>query len=242
MVYTNRYVVGIEQIGVNNEITTKSLLSLMEDIASLHSATVGYGVYDVQTSRTGWILLNWRIKVIRRPKYNEVINAKTWSRRIDRLCAYRDFEFTDEDGNVTVIGTSRWVLFNVDTRRPLWLDEEIAALYQSEPDKQMFEDEIVQIQYDRELLERAVSKEYTVTRRDIDINRHMHNINYLDAALEIIPQEIYEKGHFDDVLVQYKKELKLYDKVDCRYICIENRHIVVMRTGHNVNAVVEFIE
>ena len=35
--------------------------------------------------------------------------------------------------------------------------------------------------------------EYTVKRRDIDLNFHMHNLYYLDLAYEVLPEEVYEQ-------------------------------------------------
>ena len=37
------------------------------------------------------------------------------------------------------------------------------------------------------------AKDYTVLRRDIDINNHMHNLNYLDMAYDILPEDISKK-------------------------------------------------
>ena len=46
--------------------------------------------------------------------------------------------------------------------------------------------------YEREI-------EYNVNRRDIDLNGHMHNLNYLDLAYEALPEEVYNKRPFNDV-------------------------------------------
>lgn len=239
MTFSSEYVVGLEQISFNNEVTNRALLSMMEDIASLHSASVGFGVLDVEKSRKGWVLLNWKVEIIRRPKYNERIYATTWSRKFERAYACRDFEFKDAEGHVMAIGTSKWVLFDIDTRRPQRLTEEIGAPYESEPDRYVFDEEIADIIYSKDALDNATSYTYDVMRRDIDINGHVHNINYVDIASEILPREVYESGHWDKINVQYKKEIKYGDKVDCRYICEDGRHIVVMLVEGKVNAVVE---
>ena len=53
------------------------------------------------------------------------------------------------------------------------------------------------------------SIDYEVIRKDIDINRHMHNLYYLDLAYEAMPEEVYEQRPFDNVRINYKKEIKL---------------------------------
>ena len=49
MIYCSNYKIGLEDIGRNNEATNKALLAIMQDIACLHSASVGYGVLSANT-------------------------------------------------------------------------------------------------------------------------------------------------------------------------------------------------
>lgn len=106
MIYCSNYKIGLEDIGRNNEATNKALLAIMQDIACLHSASVGYGILEIETKKRAWMLLDWKMEVIKRPKYNDDINVETWSRKVERLYAYRDFQIKDKEGNIIVIGTS----------------------------------------------------------------------------------------------------------------------------------------
>ena len=99
MIYSNDYKIGIEDIGINSEATNKALLAIMQDVSALHSASIGYGVLEIETKKRAWMLLDWKMKVIKRPKYNYEIKAETWSRKVERLYAYRDFQLKDKDGN-----------------------------------------------------------------------------------------------------------------------------------------------
>ena len=238
MIYSNKYVVGIEAVGLNNLITNRGILSIMEDIASLHSAEVGYGLADIEKSRKGWILLDWQIKVIKRPAYNEKMVVNTWSRRFERACAYRDFEFKNEEGQTVIIGTSRWILFDMDRRRPLRLTEDITSLYDSETSLSVFNEDIEDIAFDESMIEGVQGLQYKVMRRDIDINNHMHNINYLDVALEALPESVYQKMHFATVRIQYKREIKYGDTVECRYFESEGYKAVAMLVEGKVHAIV----
>ena len=70
--------------------------------------------------------------------------------------------------------------------------------------------------------------EYTTTRRDIDLNGHMHNLYYLDLAYEALPEDVYEKRPYDNIQIQYKKEIKYGEKVICKYAYKNNNHIVAI--------------
>lgn len=242
MVYQHTYKIGMEDIGLNNCATSKTILSIMEDIGGLHSAEVGYGVLEIESKRRAWVLLDWQVQIIQRPVYNETVNAYTWSRKVERACAYRDFELRTPDGTIAAIGSSRWLLFDTERRRPVRLTEEISDLYQTEEAHRVFEEEITNIEFDETALSSAEKTVYKVMRRDIDINRHMHNISYLEAAYEALPQEIYDAkaGRFQKIRIQYKREIKYGDEVDCLYLKQENGYVVVMMVADKIHAVISF--
>ena len=155
MIYSNSYKIGLEDLGRNNEATNKALLTIMEDVAALHSASVGYGVLEMESKKRAWLLLDWKMKVIKRPKYNDDIKAETWSRKVERLYAYRDFQLKDKEGNVIAIGTSRWIFVDTDRRRPIRLTPDVTDLYESETDKSVFSEEMEDIKCEDYLFKRT---------------------------------------------------------------------------------------
>lgn len=235
MIYCSNYKIGLEDIGRNNEATNKALLAIMQNIAGLHSASVGYGVLEIETKKRAWMLLDWKIKVIKRPKYNDDIKVETWSRKVERLYAYRDFQIKDNQENIIAIGTSRWIFVDTDRRRPVRLTADIADLYESETDKNVFTEEMEDIKCETYLFK----KDYCVQRRDIDINQHMHNLSYLDMAYEILPEDIYKNKVFDNIRIVYKKEILYGKKVECYYEEQDNKYIIVAKSKDKINAIIE---
>ena len=235
MIYLSNYKIGLEDIGINNEATNKSLLKIMQDIAGLHSASVGYGALDIETKKKAWMILDWKMKVLKRPKYNDEVHAQTWSRKAERLYAYRDFELKDKDGNILAIGTSRWILVDTDRRRPVRLTPDITDLYESEIDKSVFAEEMEDIKSEDYLFK----KDYAIQRRDIDINEHMHNLNYLDMAYEILPEDVYKNKVFDNIRIIYKKEIVYGQKVECYYNVQGDNHIITAKCEEKINAIIE---
>ena len=226
MIYSNDYKIGIEDIGVNSEATNKALLAIMQDVSALHSASIGYGVLEIETKKRAWMLLDWKMKV----------KAETWSRKVERLYAYRDFQLKDKDGNIVAIGTSRWIFVDTDRRRPVRLTADIADLYESETDKSVFDEEIKDIEYEEDYI---FKKEYRIQRRDIDINEHMHNLSYLDMAYEILPDEIYKNKIFDNVRIVYKKEIVYGENIECYYSHYDDKYIVTVKSEDKIKAIIE---
>ena len=75
-----------------------------------------------------------------------------------------------------------------------------------------------------------IETNYTVRRADIDVNEHMHNLNYLDLANEVLPEEVYNNNNFNNVRISYKKEIKLRDTVKCKYSFENGKHIVTVKS------------
>lgn len=51
----------------------------------------------------------------------------------------------------------------------------------------------------------VTEKPYLIQRRDIDINGHLHNVSYLEAALEAVPEDIYKNVDFNYIRIEYKR-------------------------------------
>ena len=79
MVFNHTYRIGLEDCGKENEATNKAILTILEDIAGLHSATVGLGLNEIDKTGCAWVILKWQVQIIKRPEYNDELNVYTWS-------------------------------------------------------------------------------------------------------------------------------------------------------------------
>ena len=228
MILENEYTVKLSEIGKGNKVTNKAILSYLEDIGGIHSNKAGYGIFEIAETHLSWILLGWRLQVIRRPKYAEKIKIKTWSKGVVKFYTYRDFEVYDEQGNLIIKASSKWVLLDIEKGKIVRIEPEVMDKYEPEPNNVVFGiDEFEKI---KEPGEYQYESEYTVRRADIDVNNHMHNLNYIEVANESLPEEVYRGALFNDVRITYKKEIKLGETVKCKYALKEDKHIVVIKS------------
>ncbi|MDO5381285.1 MAG: thioesterase [Eubacteriales bacterium] len=237
MIYKAKFKIGLEDLDINNMASNNKILAIMEDIAGEHSESLGFGVNDIETSRKGWVILDWKVKIIKRPAYNEIIEARTWSRKCEKLFAYRDYELVNEKGEVVVIGSSRWILMDIDKRRPMMLTEDVDKLYEPEKDKMVFQEEIGKLNIP--VLSDEPFMQFTPQRRDLDYNGHMHNISYLKLAYEVIPEDMYLGTQFNNIRIEYKKEILKGDNVIINCQSDNNKCITTFSTGGKLNAVVQ---
>ena len=228
MILENEYTVKLSEIGKGNKVTNKAILSYLEDIGGIHSNKAGYGIFEIEETHLSWVLLGWRLQVIRRPKYSEKIKIKTWSKGVVKFYTYRDFEVYDEQGNLLIRASSKWVLLDIEKGKIVRIESELMNKYEPETNKAVFEmDEFDKVSEPEEYQHET---EYTVRRADIDVNNHMHNLNYIELANEALPEAVYRGALFNDVRITYKKEIKLGDTVKCKYAYKEDKHIVVVKS------------
>ena len=76
MVFSEKYRIRLEDCGTDCLATNKAVLTIIEDIAGLHSASVGLGLGEFSKSKCAWVVLNWNVKIINRPHYNQVVNLQ----------------------------------------------------------------------------------------------------------------------------------------------------------------------
>lgn len=238
MIFNETVKIGLKDIEKDNILGNKAILKFFENIAGHHSDSLGYGLNNSNETHLSWILLEWKIRSIKRIEYGEELSIDTWSRSIEKYYASREFKMYNSKGELCVIGTSKWLLINTEKGSIVKPDETMIAKYESEPDNSVFEEDLEKIkapeEYTNELL-------YTVRRKDIDFIGHMHNLYYLDLAYEVLPDDVYEKRLFNDVRITYKKEIKLGETVKCKYANVENKHVVVITSEDDktVHALIE---
>lgn len=236
--FEKEYSVDVSQVAPNGFITNMGILSLLEDTACKHSDVAGYGFNDIQNTGLSWILLAWKVKVLKRVKYADVVKVRTWARPSKKFTTLRDFEMLDKNGNVICIATTKWTLVDIKKETITVITDEIINKYFPE-DRSMFsENDIAKLIEPKEYSSEYI---YKTQRRDIDINKHMHNLNYLYLAYEALPEDVYNSPECDNVEIMYKTSIRLGDTVKCMYSKIDDLHYVTIRSldGKQLHAIVK---
>lgn len=236
-----KYLVSIKDVGTSNLITNRGFLRLLEDIACVHSDIAGYGINQMSQTHLSWVLLHWKVRILKRVSYNSTITIHTWSRNSNKFTTYRDFEMYDENDNLICIASTKWTLVSSETGRIAKITPEIIECYTPEDNKNVFgELDIAKLQEPENIDNPSYT--FTVQRRDIDINHHMNNLFYFDYAIEALPQEVYENLNCNEFEIMYKNGAKLGNTVNCFYANEHNSHYVVMKSAEDnrLHAIVKF--
>ena len=104
------------------------------------------------------------------------------------------------------------------------MTDELLALYGTESRSAFDGGELTRL---REPKEYAYEMPYRVYRKEIDLNGHLHNLCYLDIALETIPEDVYHSRDFREIRITYRKEVRADEKdLFCKYKAESGVHTV----------------
>lgn len=239
MFFTQNFRIGLSMLGQNVAISNKGLLSILQDVAEMHSASLGIGVTDIDKTNFSWALLNWKVKIISRPQYGETLNVKTWSRYSTKLYSYRDFEVYNASGDLLVIATSKWILIDAEKRKIAKIEDDLISKYEPE-NKSVFN--IVELDKLDEPEHIDSSIEYKIRKADIDINNHVNNLCYVDIALEGFPGTTNEFNSINEFEIQYKHQIRLDDNITVSYSSENDGNCIVITSnnGERVHSIVKF--
>lgn len=224
---TITYKIGLSDVGKGNKMSNKSIIKVLENAGGVESEKVGYGFNEIPITHLSWVLLAWKVKVIKRPIYNEEIKITTWAREANKVFTYRDFEIYNEKGEICAIATSKWTFINIQTLKLAPISEDVINSYEFF-NKSVFENGQTEKLKEPTTLISKIN--YKVLRSQIDVNNHMHNLCYLDLAYEALPEDEYYKDEANNIDIMYKKQIKLEDKIICNYTKENNQNIVTIKS------------
>lgn len=211
----HEFLVGIEDAGLNNEVTNKALLEALTNVTNLHGYLIGQGTGHLDEMPLAWMIANWKLEVFKRPKVCEHLTARTWAHEYTRAIAMRDYEVFDREGAAVARGTGMWVAGDLTTGKLARLGPEIMDPYGPEPKHQLYGNfkftKLRSADFDRK-----GSIELKVPKSMIDINGHVRNPAYLDFAMEALPSPL-DTAHFNDLEVSYKAEVKPGEPIVVEY-------------------------
>lgn len=224
-IFERNFTINCTDVNRYNKLKPQALVNYLQQVAAAHSDSIQDGLYYLGKTNSVWILLNWRIKILEDLKWNEDILVKTWSRKLEKFYAFRDFEVYKGE---TLIATasSKWCLLDIQTGSFKKPTEELMAKY-TLTDKMVFDKELEKV---KEAEEMELKYTYTILEKDIDVNSHVNNSYYIDYAMCALEND----AEVSDLEIAYKKECKVGDIIDIYVSKIDlKENIITIKNREN---------
>jgi len=220
----HKFFIGLQDVGINNEMTNKAFFEAFTNIANIHRNSVIQDKKAQENSHLSWMVLNWKLEVYQRPKTCETILVKTWVQGYSGIRAYRDFEVFNQKNETIAKATSMWIAVNTKSGKPTKMTDDLMGMYEFEPQHKNFPD----YKFPKTMptnLPIVSEIRFKINKSMIDRNHHVHNPSYMDLVNEVLPEGVNE-NNFNNIEVNYKKEIKLHEEVFVEYATDDKKSYV----------------
>ena len=187
-----RYRVEPQDVDFTQRITLAALGHYILRTAGEDADRSGFGVRELNGHNCSWVLSRMAVELERQPERYEPFDIQTWVCEYGRLMTTRNFLLLDDRGECFGAAVTHWAMIDLDSRQPMdlrQLEGAAASLVDREPP------------IDRPRKVAAVEADDVVYRRvvysDIDFNRHVNSMKYLEWMVDRLPLEIL--GQHDGV-------------------------------------------
>lgn len=206
------YEISEKYVDSSKRLRLASILTIAQDIAT-YAAEVDLGLTHEKTRDRGllWVVARYHFEIERLPELNETVDVLSWQSRMMVMFFMRNFQFLDKDGHPFIKGISAWSLIDANSRQVIMPKD-----YGLDAPDHIRGDELP-----RPGALRLQPGEFKTTIRcneeDMDSNKHMNNVVYLDKCVSLIPESYLQSHNPKSFDINYKKELRLGEETELTY-------------------------
>ena len=202
-------------------LTLNALLNYFQDCSTFHSEDVGLGIGYMKEIGQVWVLSAWQIVVNRYPQLGEKVRIVTLPYDLKALLGYRNFAMLDEKGEYIAKANSLWSLLDVTTGKPVIVNEAMRKGYVADEKLDMdYAPRKITVPEGGQLLESIVVKKH-----HLDTNHHVNNGQYVNIAMEYLPDDFVIR----QMRAEYKKQAFLEDVLHPYVVQTENGYIICLQ-------------
>ncbi len=219
MAYSRTYDIPYFLVDQNRKLRITALMQFLEDMAIRHSEECGVGLDYYHNNGVAWVLAKWDIEIYEYPGFNHEITITTIPTSFRSFFGFRKFEVKDHNGRLLAKAHTLWIFVDTQKKKPIPVTEEVVSAYGLTRDKKQPLPMEAPAPPDNDTWQ----SRFYIRPGDIDTNRHVNNIRFVEWALDTLPVEITATHSVHRVLVDYRNELIFGDDVYATAEIIENK-------------------
>ncbi|MCR5754396.1 MAG: acyl-[acyl-carrier-protein] thioesterase [Acetatifactor sp.] len=230
--YTFNSRIRYSETDCDGKLTMASLLNYFQDCSTFQSEDLGLGFEYCRKENLVWVLSSWQIVVDRYPDLGEEVVIGTLPYEFKAFLGSRNFAMMTKDGERIAVANTLWSLLNAETGKPAVPTKEILDGFRLEEKLPMeYAPRKIKIPEGGFPADPIVVKKY-----HLDTNHHVNNGQYVDIAMEFLPEnfvigqlraEYKMQAFLNDIFYPYvvldpdKCIVSLADEEGKPYACVE---------------------
>lgn len=178
--------------------------------ASKHAEERGFGYSSMTERGKAWVLSRMHIQLREYPASETQITVNTWVTDINKLFTERCFCIVDQGGKEVGFARSLWAALDAETRKPSNILE-LKGLNEYVLQKECPIEPISRIAQPKG--DGRLTGGFTVQYSDIDINKHLNSLKYIEHFVDTFPIEMYQDKEIRDFHINYLFEGHYHEKL-----------------------------
>ena len=175
------------ECGPDGRATLPTICNLLQEAASLHAASLGFGKGDFAAAgeNISWVLTRMVVKMNRYPVWEDELTVETFPRGGRKIVAWRDFEVKDAKGETLGVASSEWMIIDLSTRKIHAVPEKVFAANDPANVPVLGLEPFAKFRFPEGTDGDARHSEtFTAMKSQIDLNGHVNNVHYINWMLE----------------------------------------------------------
>lgn len=210
-VWQEEFKIHSYEIGASGFASPQSICCFLQEAASNHADQLFVSAEEMARQDQMWVLSQLSVRMKRYPRWHDTIRIQTWPvSRNSSIRGYRDFVLLDRMNEEIGRASTLWLLLNTQNRRPLRIPSWLSALTSPAIQPDIIAG-LGEANFNSENSD--VKQEFTVRGSDIDWNKHVNNVCYLEWALEAIPAPLRLSQQVCELDISFVAEGKYGDTV-----------------------------
>lgn len=214
---TYKYTIQPQDVDFTLRASASSIVNYMLNVAGLDAHNKGFGVEVLQDSSLTWVLLRFCTEINYRPEQYETVEIDTWISDFNRLSSTRNFRMRIGD-RIIASGVSLWCVLNMETRQ----SADMSMMKEAHDKFIVAEPSPIAAPGRLRAIESAVTVSRPVVYSDIDFNRHVNTMRYVDMVFDSYPLEIFEAKDAMRLDINFLAEARYGETISVGYVEEEN--------------------
>lgn len=210
IIFQEKYTIRSYETDAFSKVSLTALCNFFQDIAGKHASKLNFGFEYMISKKLFWVLSRLKVAIFKYPGWREEIFIKTWPSGTKGLLAYRDFQILDKHSNILGLAKSGWLAISHTTRRPQKVDfttELLPAL----PDIFALKDPLDKLP---QVENSEIGDIFHVRFSDLDMNKHVNNVKYIQWILDSYPIEMKERLWLNSFEINFLVESTINNEIE----------------------------
>ncbi|MBN1482139.1 hypothetical protein EH223_07775 [candidate division KSB1 bacterium] len=215
-IWIDTYKIHSYESDLTTRASSAALLQFMQESAWNHAEHLELGYSHLFEKNLAWVLARLSLHTSSLPTWHSTIKLETFPSGLDKLFAYRDFRILDSAGNPLAVGTTTWLVIDIERRRPQRTESYFHVRDWGDY-AHAFPGFAPKVD--------SVSQPDSISRRTVrfshlDVNGHVNNVKYLEFVLDAFPLDFLTNNMLVTLDMNFINEA-LYDDT----VAIHTQHI-----------------